>query len=158
MGCCSSKITSDDYIYEDVSVRISRGSKMSLDTQLKQQRIEIICFGCLWYKHPDLKQYIIARDEKIDKNIKSRPDLILNMNGKIIHVEIDEYKHGGYKDDKEISRETEIKDKMMSTYGNYKLIRFNPNAYDNSGLTSEHIAEIFSDCIYYSNFLLKVSN
>jgi len=57
MGCCfsSSKQIIKDAICCDVKIRQLRGSKMNMETQLKNERLEIICLGYFEQLHPDIK-------------------------------------------------------------------------------------------------------
>ena len=142
MGCCNSKEFNDDnyyidkiqtFIKTDVNIRLNRGGKIDMSTQLKNERIEIICMGCLEYSLPDME--ILFRDQKIP-NTNYRPDLIFKRNNEIFYIEIDERKHKSYDKNKEEERYNTIEKYCRDNYGSFKIIKFNPNEYISSNSDS----------------------
>lgn len=133
MGCCSSSVDTtfysdmvSQYIRTDVHIRIDRDGKIDLTTQLKNERIEIICMGCLEHMMSDIE--ILFRDQKLP-GTNYRPDLIFRRNNKVYYIEIDENKHQSYDKSKEETRLNTIRDYCLTNYHSFKLIRFNPNEY-----------------------------
>lgn len=142
MGCCASKECNEESYYNeqilkfiktDVSIRIDRGGKIDLSTQIKNERIEIICMGCLESSASDIE--ILFRDQKIP-NTNYRPDMIFKRNGKIFYVEIDEKKHKSYDKNKEDERYDAIKKYCIDNYGSFKAIKYNPNEFISSNSDS----------------------
>lgn len=170
MGCGCSSVDSigiDDYITKDVLLRKSRGSEMSLDTQLRMRRIEIICMGCLEYElNPEC---IICRDEYIKGDVpesirKYRPDLIFykNVGNKkvIYHIEIDENAHKGYDNEAESVREESLRNYFNEQCDVYKLIRFNPNVLLRKGVKDDKmmmiVANQFKNIVLNADCVMKI--
>ena len=129
LDCCKSedelnKIELDKYITVDCIVKINLGSKVNIETQLRKQRIEVICIGRFLSDNPQLN--VLYRDRKLP-SANFRPDLVYNIDGKIYHVEIDEMNHNQYEKQNESNRYNLIKEYFIAIYGNYRLIRYNPN-------------------------------
>ena len=165
MGCCGSKAinvedvplkeiksTEDvvtEYITTDCEYRKSKGSEINTETQIRLQRIEIICMGCFECRNKESIQNetikILFRDNAI-ANTKYRPDLIFMRKGKLYHVEIDENSHSGYDRQKEAERHNLIRNYCISNYGSYNLIRFNPHCYGKLDTLNDklNIAEQFN--------------
>ena len=132
MGCCESvddcyDDVVHDFITKDVSIRRKRGGSINLETQLKNERIELILMGCLETNLPDME--ILFRDQKLP-TANYRPDLIFKLNGNVYYIEIDEDAHRGYDQAKDNVRSAAINDYCIGAYGSYRLIRFNPNEYE----------------------------
>lgn len=167
------------YITTDVKMRNSRGRKMTIDTQLRNQRIEVICIGCylssLGYSVDGIRDETISsnvnvlyRDECIkDSNLpeelkKYRPDLVITKTvgtrTLVYHVEIDENGHGGYNTDDEVKREGLIRGYFTNKFDEYKLIRFNPHAICKNSTINEKllVAEKFKDMMNSVDGIIRI--
>jgi len=153
MGCCSSVDISDErseidtYIETDVTFRNNNNGKVSLDTQLRMRRPEVICIGAFMKRNPTTQ--ILIRDQSI---CKYRPDLVFVNDGKLIHVEIDEHGHENYSKEDELKRELELSKYFIKEYGNYKLIRFNVSNYKNIF----KCVDVFCTILENSNSIIKI--
>ena len=157
MGCCSSV---DDnfyqnqiqtYIKKDVLIRMGRGGKIDLQTQMKNERIEIILMGCLESNISDME--ILFRDQKI-QGTSYRPDLIFRRNGSVYYIEIDENKHQSYNKQDEETRLKTIRDYCLSQYGSFRIIKFNPNIYIKSN--SDTAKNKYAAAIAFCNLITSI--
>lgn len=148
------KISIDNYIKAAVEYRNDHGGKCDLDTQMKKQRLELICVGAFIINNRKNNKYeIISYDSYIpNSKLKYRPDLILrdNETKMIVHVEIDEHGHSAYDQAAEELREKEIADHFCKN--DYMRIRFNPNSYGNK----LEMAISFAQILRFNDGLLNV--
>lgn len=110
------------------------------------------------YKHYDWKI-----NKNINKNTAVRPDMILDLDDRIIIIEIDENQHKSYKNDN--IRINKINDNFY--YKNVFIIRFNPDEYYSKNIlyqscwSKQNNRYIISDkqqLIYRLNELEKIIN
>lgn len=141
-------------------------SKISLDVQLKNQRIEVICMGCLELSLPDIT--IHNRDQTIVKGDQYRPDIVFSRPGHkrehFYYIEIDEHNHISNKASDEKCREEFIINRIRENYiKDHKceltIIRFNPNnVYHNGNLFRGNIDTPMMKCIVASHLLSLVNS
>lgn len=152
------KYMNNRWIKKDIEIsnNIMKGNR-NLQKHLNKQRIEIICFGCLWKKHPDIltKWKIVNRDNKLTTDLTDkmiRPDLILKYKNNIIHVEINENNYRGYNEIDEKERENIIR-KTFKDF-NYELIDFVPDLtkkYESALYLTEIVYNSCKEVEYYND-------
>lgn len=145
----------NSFITSCVAWRNSHKGNCNLDKQLKLKRLEMICIGAFIQSNKNFKKYkILGIDMSINQifnkkfDFSFRPDLLLlhKETNQIIHVEIDEYGHKKYEHENEIERKNKLKSAITELFPNYKLIRFNPNIYENRVEMANAFAQFLNVC------------